>query len=253
MVKVHPDDREKLVAAVDRHSLENPTVDVTYRVLLPDKSPIWVKSSGRAFFDGEGRMLRVIGMVADVTDQKLAEEALRSSEERLRLAQKAARIGTFERNIRTGVNTWTPEMESMYGLPPGGFGQTRTAFENLVHPDDRAEVMKLVDEALKTGQPTHGEWRVVWPDESVHWIAGRWQVLMEESGEPSRVVGVDMDIIERKLAEAALANVSRKLIEAQEHERTRIGRELSRRHRSTSRNVSHWARTTPTRVSRFAC
>ena len=226
MEKVHPDDREKLVAAVDRHSLENPTLDVTYRVLLPGKSPIWVKSSGRAFFDGEGRMLRVIGMVADVTDQKLAEEALRSSEERLRLAQKAARIGTFERNIRTGVNTWTPEMESMYGLPPGGFGQTRTAFENLVHPDDRAEVMKLVDEALKTGQPTHGEWRVVWPDESVHWIAGRWQVLMEESGEPSRVVGVDMDITERKLAEAALANVSRKLIEAQEHERTRIGREL---------------------------
>jgi signal transduction histidine kinase len=113
--------------------------------------------------------------------------------------------------------------------------------------------MMLVDEAWKTGQPTHGEWRVVWPDESVHWIAGRWQVLMEESGEPSRVVGVDMDIIERKLSEAALANVSRKLIEAQEHERTRIGRELSRRHRSTSRNVSHWARTTPTRVSRFAC
>ena len=226
MEKVHPDDREKLVAAVDRHSLENPTVDVTYRLLLPGKSPIWVKSSGRAFFDGEGRMLRVIGMVADVTDQKLAEEALRSSEERLRLAQKAARIGTFERNVRTGVNTWTPEMESMYGLPPGGFGQTRTAFENLVHPDDRAEVMKLVDEALKTGQPTHGEWRVVWPDESVHWIAGRWQVLMEESGEPSRVVGVDMDITERKLAEATLANVSRKLIEAQEHERTRIGREL---------------------------
>src|SRR5271169_756249 len=226
MEKVHPDDREKLVAAVDRHSLENPTVDVTYRVLLLGKSPIWVKSSGRAFFDGEGRMLRVIGMVADVTDQKLAEEALRSSEERLRLAQKAARIGTFERNILTGVNTWTPEMESMYGLPPGGFGQTRTAFENLVHPDDRAEVMKLVDEALKTGQPTHGEWRVVWPDESVHWIAGRWQVLMEESGEPSRVVGVDMDITERKLAEAALANVSRKLIEAQEYERTRFGREL---------------------------
>jgi PAS domain S-box-containing protein len=224
--RIHPEDRPKLLEAIARHSLENPTVDVTYRVLLPGKSPIWVKSSGRAFFDGEDRMLRVIGMVADVTDQKLAEEALRSSEERLRLAQKAARMGTFERNIRTGVNTWTPEMESMYGLPPGGFGQTRTAFENLVHPDDRAEVMKLVDEALKTGRPTHGEWRVVWPDESVHWIAGRWQVLMEESGEPSRVVGVDMDITERKRSEEALADVTRKLINAQELERTRIGREL---------------------------
>jgi len=204
MEKIHLEDRLKLVAAVARHSPENPTVDVTYRVLFPGKPPIWVKSSGRAFFDTEGRMLRVIGMVADVTDQKLAEEALRDSEERLRLAQHVARIGSFERNIRTGATTWTAEMESMYGLPPGGFGQTRTAFENLVHPDDRAEVVKLVDEALRTGQPMSGEWRVIWADGSVHWIAGRWQVLMDESGEPSRVVGVNLDITERKWAEEAL-------------------------------------------------
>jgi PAS domain S-box-containing protein len=226
MEKIHPDDRPKLVAAVAKHSPENPTVDVTYRILLPGKSPIWVKSSGRAFFDKDGRMLRVIGMIGDITDQKLAEEGLHASEERLRLAQKVAHIGTFERNIRTGINTWTPEMESMYGLPPGGFGQTRIAFENLVHPQDRAEVMKLVDEALKTGQPTNGEWRVVWPDGSVHWIAGRWQVLMDESGEPLRVVGADIDITERKEAEEALADITRKLVEAQEQERARIGREL---------------------------
>jgi PAS domain S-box-containing protein len=224
--KIHPDDRPKLAAAVARHSPKTPTVDVAYRVLLPGKPPIWVKSSGRGLFDGDGKLLRVVGIVADITDQKLTEEALRASEERLRLAQKVARIGTFERNIRTGVNTWTAEMESMYGLPPGGFGQTRAAFENLVHPDDRAEVIKLVEEALKTRQPTSGEWRVIWPDGSVHWIAGRWQVLMDESGEPSRVVGVDMDITERKLAEEALSNMTRNLVEAQEQERARIAREL---------------------------
>jgi PAS domain S-box-containing protein len=155
-----------------------------------------------------------------------AEQAVRASEERLRLAQQAARIGTFERNVRTGVVTWTPEMEAVYGLPPGGFGQTQTAFENLIHPDDRARVMGLVDCALETGQQTTGEWRVVWPDGSVHWIAGRWQAFMNESGEPSRVVGVNMDVTERKLAEEAVAGMSRKLIEAQEQERSRIGREL---------------------------
>jgi PAS domain S-box-containing protein len=146
----------------------------------------------------------VLAMVEDITDKKKAEEALRASEERLRLAQQAARIGSFEWNVQTGVNTWTPELEAMYGLQPGGFSQTQTAFENLVHADDRAGVIRLVDRALKTGQPTEGEWRAVWPDGSVHWIAGRWQVLMNESGEPARMIGVNIDVTGRKRAEEAL-------------------------------------------------
>jgi PAS domain S-box-containing protein len=139
------------------------------------------------------------------------EEGLRASEERRRLAQQAARIGTFEWNIQTQVNTWTPELEAMYGLPPGGFGGTQTAFENLVHPDDRARVIELDDWALKTGLPTKGEWRVVWPDGSVHWIAGRWQVHMNESGQPSRMVGVNLDITDRKLAEQELSKANERL------------------------------------------
>jgi PAS domain S-box-containing protein len=151
---------------------------------------------------------------------------LQRSEERLRLAQQAARLGTFEWNIQTAVNTWTPELEEMYGLPPGGFRGTQTAFENLVYPDDRAAVIALVNWALKTGLPARGEWRVVWADASVHWIAGHWQVFMNESGEPSRMIGVNADVTERKLAEQALTEMTRKLIEAQEQERARIGREL---------------------------
>ena len=89
--KIHPDDRPQLLAAVARHSPKNPTAETTYRVLLPGKSPVWVKSSGRAFFDGEGRMLRVIGMVADVTDQKLAEEAVSDMTRKLVEAQEQER------------------------------------------------------------------------------------------------------------------------------------------------------------------
>jgi PAS domain S-box-containing protein len=133
------------------------------------------------------------------------EERLRASEERLRLAQHAARIGTFERDLRTGIVTWSTELELMYGLSPGEFdGTTMTFFEKLIHPEDRGRVKDLLSSGLETGQPTKGEWRVIWPDGSVHWIAGHWQVLGNESGEPVRVVGVNMDVTERKLAEGRL-------------------------------------------------
>jgi len=168
----------------------------------------------------------ILAMVQDITEKKHAEEALRDSEERLRLAQQAARLGVFELNLQTGVNTWTPELESMYGLQPGSFSGTQAAFEKLVHPDDRSGVIALVEESLKTGEPVRREWRVVWPDESVHWVVGRWQAFVDESGKPARMIGVNVDVTERKLAEQALAEMTRKLIQSQEQERTRIGREL---------------------------
>src|ERR1700751_643866 len=154
----------------------------------------------------------VLAMVEDITDKKKAEEAVCASEERLRLAQQIAHIGSFEWNIQTGVNTWTRELEAMYGLQPGTFTGTQTAFENLVHADDRAGVLKLVDPDLKTGQPMEGEWRVVWADGSVHWITGRWQVFLNASGEPSKMMGVNIDVTERKRAEEAFAKVNRTLV-----------------------------------------
>jgi len=176
--------------------------------------------------DADGRVVRWFGTDTDITELRDAQEALRASEERLRMGQWAAHIGTFDLNIRTGVNIWTPETEALFGLPPGGFGKTLTAFENLIHPDDRQSIIELTREAMRTGQPTEGEWRVVWPDGSLHWIASRGQVFMNESGEPSRMLGVNIDITKRKQAEEALSNMTRKLVEAQDQERARIAREL---------------------------
>jgi PAS domain S-box-containing protein len=138
----------------------------------------------------------------EIRERKRADQSRRESEERLQLAQQVAGIGTFEWNIAADVNRWTPQLETIYGLHPGQFAGTLEAWEELIHPDDRDEVLKLVEASYETNGPVQGEWRVVWPDGSVHWIAAKWQVF-RELGKPLRMTGVNMDVTERKRAEEA--------------------------------------------------
>lgn len=129
-----------------------------------------------------------------------AQRKARTGSDQLRLAQQAARIGSFEWNIKTGLNRWTPELEEIYGLAAGQFPGTLSAWEELIHPDDKDEAKQRLKYALEHGS-LEGEWRVVWPDGSIHWILGRALVLKDEIGMPGRMLGVNIDITERKQAE----------------------------------------------------
>lgn len=160
----------------------------------------------------EGKFIHIRCFTQDHTRRREAEQKLREGEERLRLAHQVAGIGTFEWNIKTGENHWTPELEAMYGLPPGGFPGSQPAWEQLVHPEDREEAVRRVEVAMKEGS-FEGEWRIVWPDGSVHWILGRASVMKDPSGAPERLVGVNIDVTERKKMETALHESERRFRE----------------------------------------
>jgi PAS domain S-box-containing protein len=201
----HPDDLELNLQLFNRllaGEIEHFTFDKRY--IKKDGSIVRTTIHTRAFRKDDGTIDHIVLLVEDITARKQAEEALRRSEERLRLAQQVARVGTFELNIQTGLDTWTPELEALYGLTPGDFPKTEPAWENLLYADDRVEAIRRREQTLATGEPVEGEWRVVWPDGSVHWLAGRWQAFKDESGKPLRLVGVNIDITERKRAEEAL-------------------------------------------------
>ena len=152
----------------------------------------------------------------DETEIALANERLELEKERLRLAHQAAGIGMFEWNVQSGVNTWTPELEAMYGLTPGEFGATQQSWEQLVHPDDRAEAVARVDRAFETFLPIEGEWRVKLPDGSVRWIAGRFQVMKDDAGKPQRLLGVNLDITDRKREDEARRKAEEAVKESEE-------------------------------------
>ncbi len=153
--------------------------------------------------DKQGKLERWFGTNTDIGEQRRTEQALRESQERLSLAQQVARVGTFDWDIRTGVNRWTPELEAMYGLEPGCFASTMSAWYELVYPEDRACVIETSRAAMVNGG-FESEWRVLWPNGGMRWLQGRGWVFKDEAGQPVRMIGVNIDITDRKNAEHAL-------------------------------------------------
>jgi PAS domain S-box-containing protein len=183
--------------------------DRELELVFRDGSRANIISNAVPLLDSEGRSSGAVAIIWDITERKRNEERLRESEERLRLAQQVARLGTFEWDLQTGVDRWTPEMEVLYGLPPGGFAGTEQAWEELVHPEDRAEVVRRLQHVLDSGTTSDSEWRVILPNGSVRWLLSRSRVIKDDSGKPLRVIGVNMDITERKQAEERLRQVQK--------------------------------------------
>jgi PAS domain S-box-containing protein len=202
---VLPEDRDEFERKLQQAAASGADWQHEFRIRMADGALRWICTWGRSH-SGEGRMY---GVNQDITERKQAEERLRESEERLRLAQQVARLGTFEWDLQTGVDRWTPELEALYGLPPGGFAGTEPAWEELVHPADRAEAVRRVQRALDTGITCDAEYRVIQPNGSVRWLYGRARMLKDDAGKPQRLIGVNMDITERKQAEERLRQIQK--------------------------------------------
>jgi PAS domain S-box-containing protein len=158
----------------------------------------------------DGYLVRMWGTQQNITDRKCAEEAIRESEARTRIAQQAARWGVFEYNYKTEKPYWSVELEALYGLAPGTFEGTYDGWRQRIHPDDRPEAEQAMERALTTDEYAH-DFRVVWNDGSVHWLFARAKIFRDTAGVPERMLGVNVDITERKQAEEALRHSEEQL------------------------------------------
>jgi PAS domain S-box-containing protein len=125
-------------------------------------------------------------------------------EQRLRLALSAAQLGTWHWNSSTNTVDWDQSLEIIYGLEPGSFGRTFSAFLKRVHPDDLNWVIDKVSHAGEFGVNYEIEFRTIRPDGEVRWIADRGRILFGTEGERIGITGVCWDSTERKQADEKL-------------------------------------------------
>jgi two-component system CheB/CheR fusion protein len=170
--------------------------------------PVEVSSRGATL--GNTRML--LSIIRDITERKQAEKAVNEASEQRRLALEAAGLGSWDYNFKTGDVFWDEHCRVMWGVTEGNQIDYAAAIDRI-HPEDRKAVDEAVHQALSgvNEGAYRREFRVVWPDDSEHWIASHGRVYWEGEGEmrrPVRFVGVNREITARKHAEATRARLA---------------------------------------------
>jgi len=146
--------------------------------------------------------------------------------DRLRLAMEASASVGWDFDVKSGRDVLFGDLQAIFGLPGDSYVITTEDFFRYVHPDDRTRVSEAIDDARENRKLYAAEFRVVRPDGTAHWLAARGKFYYARDGSPERMIGVSMDITERRLAEEALSDINRRVIEAEERERDRVAKDL---------------------------
>ena len=215
---IHPDDRAGTISAWRAALSSGNTHHHEHRLRGADGAELWVSVTAAPVRGSDGEILKWVGMITDITARKEAEEKLRLSEERLRLAMDGAHAAAWQLNIKTGVLIGAPECFVMHGLAPHESGSTHhETWANSLHPDDRQPTERLLSQLIATQTPEYrAEYRILLPSGDIRWLAARGTIEFAADGTPLRLSGINLDITKQKRAEQRLAESEARFRAAQE-------------------------------------
>ncbi|GGE12441.1 hypothetical protein GCM10011390_34490 [Aureimonas endophytica] len=212
---LHPDDRARTDEVV-RASLDpagSGRYDVVFRTIgLADGVERWIAAKGQAFFAGD-RAVRFVGTVRDITEERRAEEALRATEERYRLAARATNDAIWDWDLVADHVRWNEALQAAYGHPLASVEPTGEWWIAQIHPDDRARIDASIHALIEgSGTEWADEYRFARADGSYADVFDRGHVIRDEEGRPLRMIGAMLDLTRVQQAEAELRESQRQLV-----------------------------------------
>jgi PAS domain S-box-containing protein len=193
---LHPDDRDRTQAAVDRAVATNGAFNVEFRSRMPDGSYRWRRGRGKIRMMGASR--RLIGAIIDIEHERGILDQLAHNAERLELAEEVAGFGVWEFDVATGVIDMTAGAAALSGFGRQARVVTGPQLDQQVHPEDRPAVLAVVKRAIVHGEPYRIENRIVTEDGSLRWIRSQARVEVVD-GRSARITGAIIDITHEKL------------------------------------------------------
>jgi diguanylate cyclase (GGDEF)-like protein/PAS domain S-box-containing protein len=156
----------------------------------------------RLSLTGPAEISEVAARFNEMAEVRLrTEKSLGTAVEHLQLAMDAAGMASWEWDMRRNAMTHSPTISPLFGLDKDAGFANYSAFLAAIHPDDRAAAGRTIEQAIKSGKPYSAEFRILWPDGSVHWIAEKGLTLQNGAGRSERMIGISMDISERMLSD----------------------------------------------------
>jgi PAS domain S-box-containing protein len=227
---LHADDRARADELHDAIHRGNENYEAEFRLRHKDGHYVTVLTRGLPIRDeSDGRVVRIVGTHLDITEKKRTEQALRESEERLRLAFAGAQEGIWDWDLESNAVVYSSRWKQMLGYDDDEIEPHISAWERLVHPDDR----KTADEAhaaVSRGEPTYeAEFRLRHKDGHFVPVLSRGFPIRRDAGGPVvRIVGTHFDLTQRREREAERARTELlgRLVFVQEDERRRIARDM---------------------------
>jgi PAS domain S-box-containing protein len=200
--RIHHDDLATFKSQLRVLSPHNPSYAATFRFGCRDGRQVWLEETAKAEFDDTGRMMRIKGLTRDVTERRKAELALAERTMQLALAGKAALVGSYAYDGDTEVMQVSEGYAALHGFPESTTHVKRSECLASVHPDDIARVEQYRREAFRACRREYSvEYRLIRAGGEVRWVETRCFITYNGSRHPHRVVGVSIDITERRRVE----------------------------------------------------